>query len=188
MSDERVISIRKDRRIAGSKSSGLVEAQRAPAWSDKRIHCWDIQACDAKKREDCYAYFTGRNCWDIWAVRPLERKYCCLKRPDCSTCPMTLTKFSGRVVPVHVPVKPPSIIRPRGTPEYQSVACRYFFVEGLVTIPSDPKALKMLVRSMSREERDVFRCRLRHVHLEWSYVADVCASRHHSQCVFLEDK
>ncbi|MGQ9675856.1 MAG: hypothetical protein ACUVX1_09335 [Chloroflexota bacterium] len=188
MADERIISVRKDRRIATVNGAVPADAQRERIWTEKRTHCWDIQGCDTKTREDCYAYFVGRNCWDIWAMRPLERKYCCMKRPDCTTCPIVQAKFSGRTLPVYLPVKTGGAPRPRLVVDYQPITCRYFYVEGLKTIPSDAKAVKMLVRSLSHDEKDVFRCRLRRVHLEWSYVADLCATRHHSQCVFLEDK
>lgn len=188
MGDERIISVRKDRRAAGAAAPVLAEPKRDIAWTEKRVHCWDIQGCDTKTREDCYAFFAGRNCWDIWALRPPERKYCCLRRPDCTTCPIVQAKFSGRTLPVYLPVKRVSVPRARAVPEYRPITCRYFYVEGLKSIPTDAKAVKMLVRSLSRDERDVFRCRMRHVHLEWSYVADLCATKHHSQCVFLEDK
>jgi hypothetical protein len=188
VSEDRIFSIRKDRRASLRTAADPAEAAQAQQWADKRVHCWDIQRCDPKLREDCYAYYVGQNCWDLWAARSPERKYCCQKIVDCRNCGITQAKFGGRVLPIYVPVRQSPITRPQGSPVYQSATCRYFFIEGLEAIPTDARTIKMLIRSLSREERDAFRCRFRHVHLEWSYVSDICASVHHSQCVFLDDK
>jgi hypothetical protein len=129
----------------------------------------------------------GQNCWDLWATRPLERKYCCMKHADCTTCPITQAKFGGKILPVYLPVRPASQDHPKDSARCQNTTCRHFCIEGMDLIPSDARRIKMLVRALSREEKDIFRCRLRNVHLEWSYVSDLCASLNHGQCIFLDD-
>jgi hypothetical protein len=195
MSDERIIIIKKDFRAERIGPHGQAQATKDSVWTEKRTHCWDIQNCDSKTRSECYAYFTQQNCWDLWALRPLERKYCCLKIADCRECPITQTKFDAKVLPIHIPVRSAcvSVLTPRTdltrppSLKVQPSHCQHFYIEGRPSVPADAKSLRTMIRSLSREDRDVFRCQLRHVHLEWSYVTDVCASKNHSQCVFLED-
>lgn len=182
--DSHPIVVHKDRRL---------NAPSRPPGSELRVHCWDLAGCSSEQRDNCYAYFLEQNCWDLWALRSLDRKYCCIKEADCRDCRITKLKFSEPSLPVHVPVKAsssePPQKRPRGRPPIVlPQTCRYFVIEGTAAAQPHGTDVRALIRSLGRDERDVCRCRHRGVHLEWSYVVDVCASRYHAHCVFLEEK
>jgi hypothetical protein len=47
------------------------------------------------------------------------------------------------------------------------------------------RALRQYLRDQLQHDRDAFRCRRRGVHLDASYVVDICVGRPQRDCVFL---
>ncbi len=85
---------------------------------------------------------------------------------------------------------PPPSLGPRvpfGLPSLRRNVCPHFYMTGpRGTIPIlAPHLLKALMRM----ESNVARCQLRGgVHLDQSYVSDICLSSRFNQCVFYEDE
>lgn len=76
---------------------------------------------------------------------------------------------------------------PFGLPNLRRNVCQHFYMTGpRGTIPIQaPHLLKALMR----HDSNVSRCQLRGgVHLEQSYVSDICLSSRFNQCVFYEDE
>ncbi len=149
-------------------------------------HCWEIVRqipglyynC-----EECYAYFVQQDCWTLWALRRPGFKPCCQKKDDCAAC-VVLTERMRPQSSEHVEIDHTRPVRP--APASTKRICTYLqlynageVVEGEARNSAVPRALQM--RSAD------FRCRLRGVHLDMGYVADVCVSRHIEDCVFLEE-
>jgi len=173
------IHVRKDLRV-GERRQNTVPDLASPERrkSDRRTYCWDITKCDAATKQDCYAYISGRNCWDIWALRSPDRKFCCMKVPDCRHCPVIAAKFKD-VLYVHLQTSP--LAQPAAR---RSAVCSYLSIdESAQGLAGKFTTLAELLK----QDRDVFRCRRRGVHLEANYVSDICASGAHIHCVFLED-
>jgi hypothetical protein len=88
------------------------------------------------------------------------------------------------------PLAPPPNLGPRipfGLPSLRRNVCSHFYMTGLrgripITAPH-------LLKALMRQESNVARCQLRGgVHLEQSYVSDICLSSRFNQCVFYEDE
>lgn len=153
-------------------------------------HCWEIvQAPDntlAGTCEECYAYFIGRDCWTLWALREAGHKPCCQKQADCATCPVLLHQIAPRVdetvqIRARTPLRPPP---PRAAGSKQ--VCRYLDPVDVTVSPESDQYLSAVSRAI-QARNSTFRCRLRGVHVDVTYVADVCVSRHVEDCVFLEE-
>jgi hypothetical protein len=88
------------------------------------------------------------------------------------------------------PAAPPAALGPRtpfGLPSPRRNVCSHFYVTG----PRGriPINAPHLLKSLMRQEANVARCQLRGgVHLEQSYVSDICLSPRFNQCVFYEDE
>lgn len=153
-------------------------------------HCWEIiQSPDNTLTgtcEECYAYFVQRDCWTLWALREAGHKPCCQKQPDCAKCPVLLQQVAPKQqetvqIRVRTPVKPPPL---RGASSKQ--VCRYLDPVD-VTVPPDSDQYLSAVSRAVQARNSTFRCRLRGVHIDVNYVADMCVSRHVQDCVFLEE-
>jgi hypothetical protein len=98
---------------------------------------------------------------------------------DVRRVPITIGMPSGRAMD-------PARTRAFGLPNLRRNVCPHFYVtgaRGALAIQA-PHLLKALVR----QEAAVSRCQLRGgVHLEQSYVNDVCLSPRFNQCVFYEE-
>ena len=88
------------------------------------------------------------------------------------------------------PPPSPQLIGPRvefGLPNLRRNVCPHFYVTG----PRGPVTIQAphLLKGLMRQESNVSRCQLRGgVHLEQSYVSDICLSSRFNQCVFYEDE
>ncbi|HVM31486.1 MAG TPA: hypothetical protein VM305_12040 [Candidatus Limnocylindrales bacterium] len=88
------------------------------------------------------------------------------------------------------PAAPPAGLGPRvpfGLPSLRRNVCSHFYMTG----PRGrvPLAAPHLLKALMRQESNVARCQLRGgVHLEQSYVSDICLSPRFNQCVFYEDE
>lgn len=149
-------------------------------------HCWELvkelpglrSHCD-----ECYALYVQQDCWTLWALRDADRKPCCQKRADCSTCPVLLARLTpqdGATIQIQprMPVRTPLALG------RNKKICRYFELQtatGHLTDQPDE-----IVRGL-QSRSGVMRCRLRGVHLDYDYVSDICISQHPEECVFLED-
>ena len=75
---------------------------------------------------------------------------------------------------------------PFGLPNLRRNVCPHFYMTG----PRGPIPINAphLLKALMRQEFNVARCQLRGgVHLEQSYVSDICLSPRFNQCVFYED-
>jgi hypothetical protein len=73
-----------------------------------------------------------------------------------------------------------------GLPNYRRNVCPHFYMTGSHG-PISAHAPHVL-KTLARQDSNVSRCQLRGgVHLEQSYVSDVCLSARFNQCVFYED-
>jgi hypothetical protein len=75
---------------------------------------------------------------------------------------------------------------PFGLPNLRRNVCPHFYMTG----PRGPIPINAphLLKALMRQEINVARCQLRGgVHLEQSYVSDICLSPRFNQCVFYED-
>ena len=73
-----------------------------------------------------------------------------------------------------------------GLPNLRRNVCPHFYMTG----PRGPIPINAphLLKALMRQEVNVARCQLRGgVHLEHSYVSDICLSPRFNQCVFYED-
>jgi hypothetical protein len=88
------------------------------------------------------------------------------------------------------PPPPPQQLGPRipfGLPNLRRNICPHFYL----TSPRGAIAIQAphLLKALMRQESNVSRCQVRGgVHLEQSYVADICLSSRFNQCVFYEDE
>ena len=74
-----------------------------------------------------------------------------------------------------------------GLPNLRRNVCQHFYVTG--PRGTFPIQAPHLLKALMRQESNVSRCQLRGgVHLEQSYVSDVCLSSRFNQCVFYEDE
>jgi len=74
-----------------------------------------------------------------------------------------------------------------GMPSLRRNICPHFFMTG--ARGAMPIQAPHLLKALVRQEANVSRCQLRGgVHLEQSYVNDVCLSARFNQCVFYEDE
>jgi len=168
-----------ERRVAGEEERVIIERRRR----DRRSYCWDLQNCKLSVRKKCRAYLSGRSCWELWGTKAkAAQKECCLRVENCRDCSLARKKF-GHTLRFYVP-------RPAVVPTTRPVA-RQFGCPSLYI--SDPQANTEVparpLRELLRQERDIFRCRHRPgVHLDSSYVSDVCFSRIYDQCVFFSDE
>ncbi len=91
--------------------------------------------------------------------------------------------IGGRPAYRPLPVSPHGF----GLPNIRRNVCPHFYVtgsRGVIPIQA-PHLLKALIR----QEQNVSRCQLRGgVHMEQSYVNDVCLTPRFNQCVFYEDE
>lgn len=75
---------------------------------------------------------------------------------------------------------------PFGLPNLRRNVCPHFYMTG--TRGPIPITAPHLLKALMRQEINVARCQLRGgVHLEQSYVSDICLSPRFNQCVFYED-
>ncbi len=75
---------------------------------------------------------------------------------------------------------------PFGLPNLRRNVCPHYYMTG----PRGPIPITAphLLKALMRQESNVARCQLRGgVHLEQSYVSDICLSPRFNQCVFYED-
>ena len=83
----------------------------------------------------------------------------------------------------------PSLVArvPFGLPNLRRNVCQHFYVTG--PRGAIPIHAPHLLKGLLRQESNVARCQLRGgVHLEPSYVSDICLSSRFNQCVFYEDE
>jgi hypothetical protein len=76
---------------------------------------------------------------------------------------------------------------PFGLPNLRRNVCPHFYMTG----PRGPIPINAphLLKALMRQDQNVARCQLRGgVHLEQSYVGDICLSPRFNQCVFYEDE
>jgi hypothetical protein len=74
-----------------------------------------------------------------------------------------------------------------GLPSIRRNVCPHFYVTG--SRGAIPIQAPHLLKALIRQEQNVSRCQLRGgVHLEQSYVNDVCLTPRFNQCVFYEDE
>lgn len=153
-------------------------------------HCWEIiQSPDNDLHgtcEECYAYFVQRDCWTLWALREAGHKPCCQKEPDCAKCPVLLHQVAPKQeetiqIRVRTPEKPAAVRSPS-----TKQVCRYLDVIDVPVSPQSEQYLSAVSRAV-QARNSTFRCRLRGVHIDVGYVADMCVSRHVQDCVFLEE-
>jgi len=81
----------------------------------------------------------------------------------------------------------PSMSRPGfGLPNLRRNVCPHFYLTG--ARGALPIQAPHLLKGLARQESSVSRCQVRGgVHLEASYVSDVCLSPRFNQCVFYEE-
>ncbi len=87
--------------------------------------------------------------------------------------------------PAPVADRPPML--PFGMPNLRRNVCPHYYMTG----PRGPMPITAphLLKALMRQDIDVARCQLRGgVHLEQSYVSDICLSPRFNQCVFYEDE
>jgi hypothetical protein len=91
------------------------------------------------------------------------------------------------------PPEPPAVAGaaipriPFGLPNLRRNVCPHFYMTG----PRGPIPITAphLLKALMRQDTNVARCQLRGgVHLEQSYVSDICLSPRFNQCVFYEDE
>ena len=76
---------------------------------------------------------------------------------------------------------------PFGLPNLRRNVCQHFYVTG--SRGAIPLQAPHLLKGLLRHESNIARCQLRGgVHLEQSYVTDICLSSRFNQCVFYEDE
>ena len=89
--------------------------------------------------------------------------------------------------PVSVPDEKIAARMPFGLPNLRRNVCPHFYM----TSPRGaiPLHAPHMLKGMLRYESNVARCQLRGgIHLEQSYVTDICLSARFNQCVFYEDR
>ena len=97
----------------------------------------------------------------------------------------------SRQIPV-MPGRPayrpqPAPPRAFGLPSIRRNVCPHFYVTG--TRGAIPIHAPHLLKALIRQEQNVSRCQLRGgVHMEQSYVNDVCLTPRFNQCVFYEEE
>ncbi|MDB5059678.1 MAG: hypothetical protein JWO59_3150 [Chloroflexi bacterium] len=148
-------------------------------------HCWEIVRQIPGLHfncEECYAYFVQQDCWTLWALRRPGFKPCCQKKGDCTEC-VVLNERMRPLVPEQIEIERKAPIRP--TPTSAKRVCSYLqLYQGNEEVEGDNKNAAV-ARALQVRNADL-RCRLRGVHLDMSYVNDVCVSRHVEECVFLD--
>jgi hypothetical protein len=88
------------------------------------------------------------------------------------------------------PPPSPQQIGPRipfGLPNLRRNVCPHFYVTG----PRGPVSIQAphLLKALMRQDANISRCQVRGgIHLEQSYVSDICLSSRFNQCVFYEDE
>ena len=166
----RHIRIYRDRRAVGVPGEA----------DERRVYCWMIAECDPAVRANCHAFIVSENCWDFWTIKGAKYRGCCQKRDDCRDCEIVQRKFAGEELPVFVRPTMPAFAPP-GLPGL--IICDHLhFIGG--SIPQG-RALRQFLREQVQDDHDAFRCRRRGVHLDASYVAEICATRACRECVFL---
>lgn len=158
-------------------------AQPLPQHQERRMPCWLIENCPQERRALCHAHIVQENCWDFWAASNPRHKECCHKLPNCGECPIAQRKFP-EIVPVFVRGKPGGLLRkPEPAGREPVPVCQHLhFLKG--TLPSHFD-LRRVLRETCPDDPDAFRCRLRGVYLDNSYVSDICSGRNARDCVFL---
>ncbi len=76
---------------------------------------------------------------------------------------------------------------PFGMPNLRRNVCPHFYV----TSPRGPVPIQAphMLKALMRYDSNISRCQLRGgIHLEQSYVSDMCLSSRFNQCVFYEDE
>lgn len=90
-------------------------------------------------------------------------------------------------IPVGRPALDPARTRAFGLPNLRRNVCPHFYVTG--SRGALPIHAPHLLKGIVRQDSIVSRCQLRGgVHLEHSYVNDVCLSPRFNQCVFYEEE
>ena len=149
-------------------------------------HCWEIVRqipgltyhC-----EECYAYFVQQDCWTLWALRRPGFKPCCQKKGDCAECVVLGERMRpGAEERLEITRKQP--MRPPPAPSKRICTYLQLYSSG-VLVEGDGRE-PAVMRALQMRNAD-FRCRLRGVHLDMSYVNDVCVSRNVDECVFLDE-
>lgn len=153
-------------------------------------HCWEIiKAPDNDLHgscDECYAYFAEQDCWTLWALRDAGHKPCCQKKDDCATCPVLLSQIGSRKTEnVQIRAQFPAKPTPPRTGSAKQV-CGYLEPIDVPVGSDNPQYLSAVSRAIQARS-SAFRCRLRGVHLDVGYVADMCVSRHIADCIFLEE-
>lgn len=100
-----------------------------------------------------------------------------------------ISRVSSNLLMRRPPVAPGDAGLPRipfGLPNLRRNVCSHFYMTG----PRGPIPITAphLLKALMRQDTNIARCQLRGgVHLEQSYVSDVCLSPRFNQCVFYED-
>ena len=90
-------------------------------------------------------------------------------------------------IPVGRPGTDPARTRAFGLPHLRRNVCPHFYVTG--SRGALPIHAQHLLKGIVRQDSIISRCQLRGgVHLEQSYVKDVCLSPRFNQCVFYEEE
>lgn len=178
--------MREDEAAPGDASAveGRGQAGRA---SLRPRHCWEIVrqipglhfSC-----EECYAYFVQQDCWTLWALRRPGFKPCCQKKGDCTECAILIERMRPQS-DEQIEIERRRPLRP--IPASAKRICNYLqLYSGGESVEGEGRN-SQITRALQVRNAD-FRCRLRGVHLDMSYVNDVCVSRHVEECVFLDEE
>ena len=176
---EKRIIIRKDRRSYENGTTPPVTQAAEDGW--KRTYCWDLSGCTAREWASCYAYRTQRNCWDLWALRPLADRHCCQRLADCRECPIGAAKFPETFL-VH-PVLGKGLTGMRRAAI--STLCPHLSMNGKMARSGELALFLQQNPPDSEAVLQCLQCRLRGTYLDAEYVGAVCASPHYRTCVFL---
>jgi hypothetical protein len=154
-------------------------------------HCWEIvrQIPGVQYNcEECYAYFVQQDCWTLWALRRPGFKPCCQKKGDCTECVVLTERMHPQAdEQLQIERKRPAPPSPIPLPSSSTKrVCSYLqLYNGTTQVEGDAR-VGAVTRALQLRNAD-FRCRLRGVYMDGSYVNDICVSRHIEDCVFLEE-
>ncbi|CAN5540478.1 hypothetical protein BH23CHL6_BH23CHL6_06050 [soil metagenome] len=103
--------------------------------------------------------------------------------------PGPISRVSSSLLMRQPPASPKRLepMIPFGMPNLRRNVCPHFYV----TSPRGPVSIQAphMLKALMRYDSNISRCQLRGgIHLEQSYVSDMCLSSRFNQCVFYEDE